>query len=264
MEWRLAAFVGGAVASPLLTALLPPTLRRLGLERTNFRGRTILTGAGVCFLVVCLPWLWLPVPPLARIVAVTALVFGVLGVVDDRWGTAEHKGIRGHLRALRQGRVTTGLLKAVGGLLTAAVAAWLLRPGLFAIPTALLIALTANLFNLLDLRPLRTLKAFWALGVLAAPFGPAPLVALLGSSWCYARMEARRVVMLGDTGANCLGAAVGCTLAVILPPAAIVAGVLALVAFHGWAERHSFTEWISRHAWAKRIDEWGWRQNAEG
>lgn len=263
-EWRFAALVVGVMASPLLVALLPILLRRLGLERTNFRQRTILTGGGICFLVACAPWLLLPVPAAARVIAGTALVFGLLGAVDDRWGTAEFKGLRGHFSALRQGRVTTGLLKAVGGLLVAAVAAWGLHPGLLAIPTALLIALTANLCNLLDLRPLRTLKLFWLLGVLSAPFGPPSLAGLLGISWSYARLESRREVMLGDTGANCLGAALGCTLAVVLPPIGIATGVAALGLFHLWAERHSLTEWISRHEWARQIDGWGWQAETEG
>lgn len=262
--WRLPALVVGAIASPVVVGLLPAALRRLGLERTNFRGRTIYTGGGLCFLIACLPWLFLPVSMAARVIAGAALAFGLLGAVDDRWGTAEFKGLRGHLAAARQGRVTTGLAKAVGGLVTAMVAAWWLRPGLTAVPAALLIALMANLCNLLDLRPLRTLKLFWLLGILAAPFCPAPLAGLLGISWSYARLESRRVVMLGDTGANCLGAALGATLVVTMPPVAIGAGVALLVVFHLWTERHSLTEWIARHSWARRIDAWGWQQESEG
>ena len=116
-------------------------------------------------------------------------------------------------------------MKAAGGLLLAAWSAWQLRPSLEAAPAGLLIALAANLFNLLDLRPLRALKAFWLLGsLLLAGGAPFPLAALLGLSLAYVPQEARRTVMLGDTGANALGAVMGIAAVVTLPSVGVVPG----------------------------------------
>ena len=47
--------------------------------------------------------------------------FGFLGLIDDLAAVGEDRGFKGHLGALREGRVTTGLLKLVGGAAVAVV-----------------------------------------------------------------------------------------------------------------------------------------------
>ena len=89
------------------------------------------------------------------------LGFGFLGLLDDLLGSGNDRGFRGHLRALTQGRITTGFVKLLGG---AGVAVVLVATPGFAtgrrlIVDALLIALAANLGNLLDLAPGRTIKS---------------------------------------------------------------------------------------------------------
>ncbi|HTE17395.1 MAG TPA: hypothetical protein VK689_03315, partial [Armatimonadota bacterium] len=172
--------------------------------------------------------------------------------------TAEYKGLRGHLRALRSGRITTGFLKAAGGVVLASAVSWWLRPTPEALLAAPLIALSANLFNLLDLRPLRALKLFWLLALPLSATGPLLLIQLVGLSLPYARLEATRRVMLGDTGANALGAALGVALTLALPTWGL-AGLLALLVLaHLWTESHSLTAWIEAHGWARALDRWGW------
>ncbi len=100
------------------------------------------------------------------------------GVFDDAFGAGGPKGFRGHLRALRHGRLTTGMLKLLGiGVLALvygggaaqgvversgiagadASSGWRLLAWALAAAT---IALAANLANLLDLRPGRALKVY--------------------------------------------------------------------------------------------------------
>lgn len=256
------ALAAGAVAAPLLAALLPGLLHRLGLRRTSYTGRAILTGGGLAALPVLVPFLLLP-DRNAALAAGTGLGCLALGLADDAFGVrhperaAAWRGVRGHLRALRHGQLTTGLLKAAGVLAVGAAAGWL-HAGPAGLPRAcLLTALGANLLNLLDLRPLRALKLFWLLGAAMVPVAPATLAALLGATWAYARREARGEVMLGDAGANCLGAVLGLCAYLVLPvPAAWATAALAAV-FHLWAERCSLSAWIERHAWARRLDDWG-------
>jgi UDP-N-acetylmuramyl pentapeptide phosphotransferase/UDP-N-acetylglucosamine-1-phosphate transferase len=261
LELRGAVIAAGVLAGLPVVAALPHLLRAIGFERVNFQGRPIGSAAGLLFLLAGALWLFIG-PHREGLVATAVTGFGLLGLIDDRWGTAEFKGLRGHLRALTTGRVTTGLIKAVGGALLAGWLAWRLQPSAAALPSMLLIALSANLFNLLDLRPLRTLKAFWAFALSLVWAGPLLLAALLGLSVPYSRLEARRSVMLGDVGANGLGAATGVAAAQLLPPAAQVILVALLLAFHLWAEKHSLSAWIASHAWADAVDRWGWQDRA--
>ena len=255
---RLVIVAIAAAIATILRPSLPGILRRLGLERTNYAGQPIGTGAGLLFVACVLPWIALR--EASQLLCLAVIGFGLLGFIDDRWGTSEFKGLRGHFRALRSGRVTTGLLKAAGGLALSAGLAWRIAPGPAAIVSALLIALSANLFNLLDLRPLRTLKLFWlcALGLLWT--SPLLLAQLAGLSLGYAPLEARRRVMLGDTGANALGGAVGVAAALALPSEAQLIAVVLVAAFHYWAEKHSLTAWIQSHPMARALDEWGWHR----
>src|SRR5207244_2527948 len=155
-----------------------------------------------------------------------AFGFALLGLADDLWGDRSTGGLRGHFRALAQGRVTTGAVKALGGavlaLAVAAGQAWPTPPALpgwlaRVVLQAALVALTANAINLLDLRPLRALKGFAASGLplflwCAAGGNAASIAALgalLGAAAVYAPFEARRRAMLGDAGSNLLGAVLG-------------------------------------------------------
>src|SRR5205085_11721994 len=87
--------------------------------------------------------------------------FCLLGTIDDVAGSGEYRGFRGHVLAVAAGRVTTGLFKLLGG---AAVALVVVAPlagdslGRL-LADASLIALAANLGNLLDRAPGRTTKA---------------------------------------------------------------------------------------------------------
>lgn len=253
----LVAELWGFLCAVIIGPLLPRLLRWLRLERVNYSGAPLFTSAGLGFWAAPLPLLWLAPQQLPLVTALWC--FGILGLADDRWGTAEHKGLRGHLGALRRGRITTGLLKAAGGLIFALLLAWWLERSYGALLGGLLIALTANFFNLLDLRPLRLLKVFWLLGLPLALAGSMPVAACLGFSLPYSRREARREWMLGDAGSNALGALVGTAAVAVVPLAGQAAAAVLLLLFHVWAEKHSLTRWIEAHSWARRLDGWGWR-----
>jgi len=112
-----------------------------------------------------------------------------IGLADDLWSGAE-RGFRAHLGRRR----TTGVLKLLGIPLV----------GLFAtrrFSGALLVGLAANFLNQLDTQPGRALKAY----LLAAPFAGAPV----GTAVMLAPYDLREMAMLGDSGANALGAMLG-------------------------------------------------------
>ena len=124
---------------------------------------------------------------LSRDPAVAAVA--AIGLADDLWSGGE-RGFRAHLGRRR----TTGVLKLVGIPLVGLLATRKLSG-------ALLVGLAANFLNHLDTRPGRALKAY----LLVAPLAGAPLRAAV----ILAPYDLREMAMLGDSGANALGALLG-------------------------------------------------------
>ena len=145
------------------------TLLGAGPLRVNFRGRRL--------------------PLVGWAYAAHEPVVTALGLVDDLWSGPE-RGLRAHLAARR----TTGVLKLLG------IPAYaLLRTRSFS--GSLLVGLAANALNQLDTRPGRALKAYIAAAlVVDAPLGIAVLLL---------PYDLREMTMLGDAGANALGALLG-------------------------------------------------------
>jgi len=212
----------------------------------NFRGKRIprilgivLAGSTVLGLAVVVPaaggsslsW---------RVGAAALLVFAA-GLVDDL-APIGPRGLRGHLRALLSGRMTTGILKVVVTVGAAVVVVALLDRGdaVARLGAVTLIAATTNVWNGLDVRPGRALKAFLvvmlALGLVGAPapVGQLGLAVVIGAA-IVLRPDLWEWAMLGDAGSNLLGFTVGIMLAGALPswamwPAAVIAVALNVVA----------------------------------
>ena len=199
--------------------------------------------------------------------APSALLVGAsaaaLGLYDDLYGDSHARGLTGHLRALREGRLTTGMGKLVG-LATAGVAAGLIERRRLApaLVDAALIAGTANLVNLLDLRPGRALKVVTvAAACSSAMAGPAGDVAAATAAAAAATMPADLAerVMIGDCGANGLGALVGWSLATGLRSRSRAAALAVVVGLTLGSERVSFTAVIERSPWLRALDNLGRR-----
>jgi len=259
--------IGLAIAAAILLwlPLLWLTSVSLGLRKPNYLGRTLPAAAGLLFPVVGIFVLALiPIrSPLRPAALLTLAAFGALGLLDDLFGArSQARGLRGHLLALLHGRLTTGMLKAIGGLVAGLAAGAILHPGRPALiaADALLIALSANLLNLLDLRPGRALKGFALLSLPALALSPAsvPLLGpLLAAGAVSAPPDLAGRTMMGDVGANTLGAALGLALASSLAPAEHLAAIILLLAFHLLCERLSLTALIARSRPLSYLDRLG-------
>ncbi len=119
-----------------------------------------------------------------------------------------------------------------------------------------LIAGTANLTNLMDLRPGRALKA---VTVLSAPVVAGPAASVVGAAAASAPSDLGERSMLGDCGANGLGAITGTALAASLPRPLKVLALGAVVALNLASEKVSFTKVIAETPVLDKIDQWGRR-----
>jgi hypothetical protein len=267
------ALAGAAVARAALAGAEALTARPAGApwRRMNYAGRpvTLLGGPVLAASATATAVLGAPAGTRAA-AAVVGAVSGLVGGYDDLAGArpeqARDKGLAGHLAALRAGRVSAGAVKVAGIGAAAAVAAVLTRRGSGAgalvdgVLTTGLVAGTATLVNLLDLRPGRAGKA----GVLAAAAGlggPAGgLVAgPLGATAAVLPADLGERVMLGDCGANAVGALLGLRLAA-LPGRATRAGLLAgVVALTLASEKISFTKVIEATPGLRELDRLGRR-----
>lgn len=257
---------------------------------TNFRGRTVFYGLGIVWLiwagcaivggVIAASQVSASILPILTLAGPLTLVAFALGAVDDAYGSGSDRGFKGHLKAMARGRLSTGGMKLVGiglaSLVVAGVMSGISPWGagdlgdvqLVRILTALVagaaIALTSNLFNLLDLRPGRALKSY----ALTVPFALASTAVGLSmaADWSATRGGAGMAVdavvlglflvgpfvavyrydlgeegMLGDAGANPMGAVVGLLIVSGLPLAGLLAWTGLVLALNIVSERVSFS-----------------------
>ena len=150
--------------------------------RENYRGASVAFPAGIAAVAASVVALgpaaiadhasdgdvWPAIGAPIGIVGMVLYVLGVavLGLIDDVLGADAERGWRGHARATAAGGFSPGLLKAAGaaGLALFVLAGSALDTGDYLLAAAVLV-LATNFFNLLDLRPGRSLKALALLGL---------------------------------------------------------------------------------------------------
>lgn len=269
LSTRLLAVGAGAVLARAALAGLraAPPGRASDWERTNHRGRTLtlLEGPALTLGSAAAAALTRGLPARARAAtAVAILGAGAVGAYDDlaeqrRTGPAS-KGFAGHLRALRSGQVTSGAVK-IAGIGAAGLGAGVLltpRP-VDALLGGAVVAGYANVANLFDLRPGRALKfGLLHLPLLADPSAAGSAVAgPLGAAAALLPADLREEAMLGDAGANALGAALGTAVLLRYGRRGRAVHLAALAALMVASEKVSFTKVIAATPPLRRFDEWG-------
>jgi hypothetical protein len=274
--------ISGLVLSFAVAAVFAgPWLRdmeRTGLSRANYRRRVVAFPAGAV-LIACSLFALAPLAvlddradldlldPDLRRWAVYVLGVALLGLLDDALGRGSEslapRGWRGHARALANGGFSTGAIKAVGALALAAYATSGLGQHDFRYVADLaLLLLTTNLFNLLDLRPGRVEKVLVSLlaGLCVGAWTVAPLDLLgifIGPVLVVAWFTLRERAMLGDTGANLVGALAGVSLLVTLGDDARLVALAVVVALNLYGEFRSISRTIEAVPLLRSLDSLG-------
>jgi UDP-N-acetylmuramyl pentapeptide phosphotransferase/UDP-N-acetylglucosamine-1-phosphate transferase len=279
--WLL-AIATGCAASVLVLGAGRGVLASPALMRENYRRHSLPTAGGLIMLLGLLvvesgrsvvgaagiggePGLTIE----RTLVLFAVLGFGFLGLFDDLLATGESRGFRGHLGAAVRGRITTGFVKLAGGGMVAVIL--VATPG-FAdgrrlILDAVLVAVCANLANLFDRAPGRTVKVgLLAYVPLAIALGSDPvgvaIAPVMGGAVALFGADLRERLMLGDTGANIIGAVLG--LGVVLGvESAVTRGIIlgVVVALNVVSEFVSFSRIIERVAVLRTVDRWGRRRD---
>ncbi len=272
-----AAFVAGVLVAAGLWVLMAPAFGGEVFARENYRGRILPTAVGVIAAVAVLAadaLVTLAVPAGAepdagavrglRLVTIASLGFALLGLLDDLGGAGESGGFRGHLRALAHGRLTTGAAKLFGGAAVAVVVVSAREPDSLGrlLADGALVALAANLGNLFDRAPGRTTKvSLVAFAVLIAAAGAEPVLAGValavgaGAGLLTAVLSER--LMLGDAGANVLGAALGLGVVLACSPGARTVVLVVVPLLTLASERVSFSRVINAVPPLRTADRWG-------
>lgn len=256
--WVVAGSVAATVAARWIIDPDHPGQQRW--MRLNHAGNPVSLIEGVwcaCGTALALAW----VDPAGSVVGACA---AVTGAYDDLHPDAERKGLKGHLSALFRGQVSPGALKIVGLVATGAIGAIAdgRRSVWDVVLDASVVAASANMINLLDLRPGRALKVTLtaAVPLMRTPHGSRPEAAAagacVGAALVLLPADLAGKTMLGDTGANCLGALLGRSAtrgsrtrrSLIL--GALSAGTLL-------SERVSFSAIIETNPALRALDRWG-------
>ena len=266
-------FVIALIAAAILA---PTTVRGLvaaGHTQPNYRGREVAFPLGTLVVAAALV-AFIPLAlaqqlgsgnvlaPDQATVALYVLGVALLGLLDDELGGTA-RGLRGHGEALLHGRLSTGGVKAVGSV---ALALLVLgdrgtSTGRYLLSVAVVV-LATHLFNLLDLRPGRAVKAFVLLGagLLVGTLNAQPLwplgvfVAPVLVAGVY---DLRERGMLGDTGSSLVGGLAGLWLVDSLSSTGQAIAVALLIIITLYGEIRSISSFVERTPGLRALDSWG-------
>ena len=272
----------GFLAAQLIWRMSAGLFASVVLQRPNYRSHYLPTGAGIVLalavavveggraLAAAAGIGDIPGPGVARTVMLGGVFgFAALGFVDDVLGGDAERGWRAHLRALAAGRLSAGGVKLFGGgmlaLMLASAAGSTASGGggvLRLAADGALVALAANLGNAFDRAPGRTIKVSlvaWVALSVAAGGGAAgvALAPVMGAALGLLPEDLGERLMLGDAGANALGAALGLAAVLTLGPGARLGLTAALLILNVAADVVSFSKVIRRTPALDRLDQLG-------
>ena len=184
------------------------------------------------------------------------------GILDDIVGNRDVSGLKGHFKSLLKGNLTTGGFKALfGGFVGLIISIAISKDLTDIIINTLIIALSTNLMNLLDLRPGRAIKVYLVIAIILfltlVGYPKALLLILLPSVCVYFIDDLKARAMMGDTGSNVLGISIGILISMGYDMPIRISWLVFLIFIHILTEKYSLTKIIENNKVLNFIDKLG-------
>lgn len=256
------------------TLLIIPMFKKMLIEgeivRPNYKQDMIPVSMGIVFV----PMLVISAMVLAYIdrdpehmkylfmFLFATLSMSFAGIMDDIIGNRNVSGLKGHFKSLFKGTLTTGGFKALyGGFVGLLISVVLTRSIPEIVLNTLIIALSTNLMNLMDLRPGRAIKVYLVIMIVMIatltgftrilPFLIVPAVLT------YFNQDLKAKCMMGDAGSNVLGISIGIFMAFGYSINVKIGWLVFLVLIHILTEKYSLTKIIEKNKVLNFLDRLG-------
>ncbi|MCR8745222.1 glycosyl transferase [Romboutsia lituseburensis] len=194
-------------------------------------------------------------------------IFGLIsmffaGVLDDIIGNRDVSGLKGHFKSLLKGSLTTGGFKALfGGFVGIIISIAVSKNIGDIIINTLIIALSTNLMNLLDLRPGRAIKVYLSISTILfltlTGYVKSLILLIVPNVLAYFNYDLKARAMMGDTGSNVLGISIGMLVIMGYSMKIRIGWLVFLILIHILTEKYSLTKIIEKNKFLNFIDKLG-------
>ncbi|KXZ39656.1 UDP-N-acetylmuramyl pentapeptide phosphotransferase/UDP-N-acetylglucosamine-1-phosphate transferase [Alkalithermobacter thermoalcaliphilus JW-YL-7 = DSM 7308] len=259
-------FIIGLIGTKIIIPYFKSLLIESNITKKNYLGKEIPVSMGIVFL----PFLVINSIILRYYIENNiiysylfgAIAMGFVGIIDDLIGTRDVTGLKGHIKSLIKGKLTTGGFKALfGGFVALCISVGISKNIQDIIINTMMIALFTNLLNLLDLRPGRSIKGYLFISVLfflSVNSYEKILIALLTANViAYFKEDIKALSMMGDAGSNILGVWLGIISANSFNIYTRIAILIGLILIHIITEKYSLTKIIENNKFLNYIDKLG-------
>ncbi|AGB40546.1 Glycosyl transferase family 4 [Halobacteroides halobius DSM 5150] len=248
--------------------LVPNLLKEGDLITENYKGQQIPVGYGLLFglnmLIILVMGSLLGYYPIFQVQSLISLilVMSFVGILDDTIGRKDNQGFGGHFKALLvKGKLTTGTIKAIFScFIVFFINFYSYDDWNNVIINTLVILLTTNFINLLDLRPGRALKVtliFLITILLTNPNDYLLVIPMVITVLFSLPFDLNAGGMMGDVGANVLGVIIGFLLISSFDLYLRIIIMFLLILIHLYTENYSLSTLIKNNKVLNYFDQLG-------
>ena len=263
-------FITGMVGTKIVIPLFQNLLIESNIVRPNYKNIDIPVSMGIVFLpMIIINGIILSFVTNDQVnkTYLYMFIFGVMsmflaGIMDDVIGNRDVSGLKGHFKSLLKGKLTTGGFKALfGGFVGVIISVGISKNITDIIINTLIIALSTNLMNLLDLRPGRAIKSYLliiiSIFITSIGYVRSLILLIVPNVLAYFNMDLKAKSMMGDTGSNVLGISICIVFVMSYGLNTRIAWLLFLIFIHILTEKYSLTKIIEKNKVLNYLDKLG-------